>query len=152
MQSKPLLAAATLLICFAPPVISAGNEHPHHIGVATGGARHHGENSVYLGVDYVYRFKNDYAAGVFFKNVSGDFDLRAYGLIFGKYFSNGLKFAVGPGVEKKIEKDKTLFLFHVTGGYDWHAGRWSFGPVATIDFIEDNSQTYYLGFGVGYGF
>jgi hypothetical protein len=152
MRSVAAFAAASLLFGFAPLAISAGSEHPHHIAIATGGAQHHGENSVYLGVDYIYRFKNDYAAGVFFENVSGDFDLRAYGLTFGKYFSNGLKLGAGPGVEKKIEKNKTLLLFHVSGGYDWHVDHWSFGPVATIDFIEDNSQTYYLGFAVGYGF
>jgi len=152
MHSIIVFAAASLFIGMAPLAISAGNEHPHHIGIATGVARHHNENSAYLGVDYVYRFKNDYAAGVFFENVSGDFDLRAYGLMFGKYFANGFKVAAGPGVEKKIKKDKTLLLFHLSGGYDWHVDRWSIGPVATIDFIEDNSQTYYLGFGVGYGF
>ena len=78
--------------------------------------------------------------------------MRAYGLTFGKFFSNGFKVAAGPGVEKKTKKNKTLFLFHLTGGYDWHVDRWSFGPIATIYFIEDYSQTYYLGFGVGYGF
>jgi len=152
MQLKLVVAATAFLLGFSPLARSAGDEHPHHISVATGGAKHHGETSLYLGVDYVYRFKNDYAAGVFFENVSGDFDLRAYGLIFGKYFANGFKLAAGPGVEKKIKNNKNLFLFHITGGYDWHAGRWSYGPIATIDFIEDNSQTYYLGFGVGYGF
>jgi hypothetical protein len=152
LKSILVVSASALLMGFAPIAWSAGDEHPHHIAIATGGAQHHGERSLYLGLDYVYRFKNNYAAGIFYEEVSGDFDLRAYGLILGKYFSNGFKVAAGPGVEKKIEKNKTLFLFHVSGGYDWHVEHWSFGPVATIDFIEDNSQTYYLGFAVGYGF
>lgn len=152
MQKVLIVTATVLSFGFVPLASSAGDAHPHHIAVATGVAQHHGEKSLYLGVDYLYRFKNDFAAGVFFEDVSGDFDLRAFGLIFGKYFSNGLKLGVGPGVEKKIDKDETLYLFHVSGGYDWHADRWSFGPVATIDFIEDNNKTYYLGFAVGYGF
>ena len=90
--------------------------------------------------------------GAFIENVSGDFIIRAYGLTFGKFFFNGWKIGVGPGVEKKIRDDKTLLLVHVSGGYDWHSGNWSFGPIATIDFIENNSNTCYLGFSLGYGF
>jgi uncharacterized protein YhjY with autotransporter beta-barrel domain len=58
----------------------------------------------------------------------------------------------GIGAEYKIKKDKTLALVHFSAGYDWHFGNWSFGPAATIDFIEDSSQTYYLGVALGYGF
>ena len=57
----------------------------------------------------------------------------------------------GPGVERKLDKDKTLVLFRLQGGYDWHFGDWSLGPVATIDLIEDGNTTYYAGIAVGYG-
>ena len=151
MKSKPL-ATAVLALCLASPAWSADDAHPHHIAAATGGAWHSGKSSVYFGLDYVYRFQNDFAVGVFIENVSGDFDLRAYGLTFGKFFSNGWKLGIGPGIEKKLKENKTLFLIHVTAGFDWHVGNWSIGPVASYDFIENNSNTFYLGAAVGYGF
>jgi hypothetical protein len=151
MNAKNILAVL-LLVGVSIPAWSQEEVHSHHLGAAVGGARHDGKSSAYLGLDYVYRFQSSFALGVFHENVSGDFNINAYGLTFGKFFDNGFKFGVGPGVEKKIEKDKTLFLFHVTGGYDWHSGRWSYGPIATIDFIEDSSNTFYVGFSVGYGF
>ena len=126
--------------------------HRHHVAVVGGAARHGSENSGFLGFDYVYRFDNDYAVAIFIEEVRGDFDIRAFGFSVGKYFSNGWKVATGPGMETKLKNDKNLFLWHVTSGYDWHRGSWSFGPVASYDFIEDASNTFYLGFAVGYSF
>lgn len=126
--------------------------HPHHIAIAGGVAQHGDDNSAYLGVDYVYRFENDYGMGMFIEEVSGDFDIRAFGFIFGKYFGKGWKVGTGPGVETKLKNNKNLFLWHVSGGYDWHHGNWSFGPVVACDFIEDASNTVYVGLSVGYGF
>ena len=141
-----------LILSVSLPVWSQEEARSHHMGAAVGGARHDRKNSAYIGIDYIYKFPSGFALGAFYENVSGDFNINAYGMTFGKFFDNGFKFGIGPGVEKKIEKDKTLFLFHVSGGYDWHSGRWSYGPVATIDFIEDSSNTFYVGFAVGYGF
>ncbi len=126
--------------------------HPHHIAISGGAARHNDENSGYLGVDYTYRFKNDYLVGAFAEEVSGDFNIRAFGLIFGRYFGDGWKVGTGPGVETKLKNNKNLFLWHVSGGYDWHHGNWSFGPVVAYDFIEDASNTVYVGLSVGHGF
>ena len=146
---------ALILIGLASVAASAAEEeahHKHHVAAGGGMTWHHDHNSAYLGFDYVYRFDSNFAVGAFYEEVSGDFDLRAYGLIFGKYFANGWKVGVGPGVENKITHDKTLLLFHVSTGFDWHHGNWTFGPTATIDFIEDSSSSYYLGFSVGRGF
>lgn len=126
--------------------------HSHHITAAGGVTWHGNQNSAFLGLDYVYRFENNFSLGVFYEEVSGDFDLRAYGLTFGKYFANGWMVGVGPGVEKKLKNNNTLLLFHVSTGYDWQRGNWTFGPIASIDFIEDASTSYYLGVSVGYGF
>jgi hypothetical protein len=143
---------ALALVLLITPAWAEESSHANHVALATGGAWHGSKSSVFLGADYVYRFENDFGLGAFYESVSGDFDLQAYGLIFGKYFESGWKVAVGPGVEKKIDKDHTLLLFHVSGGYDWHFGNWSVGPVATYDMIEDNSNTVYLGVALGYGF
>ena len=133
-------------------VAAEGERHPHHVAVATGGAWHGSETSAFLGLDYAYTFENGYSAAIFIEQVRGDFDLAAYGLSFGKFFDNGFKFGTGPGFETKLKNDKTLFLWHVTVGYDWHFGSWSIGPVASYDFIEDASNTQYLGISIGYGF
>ena len=115
-------------------------------------ASHKSETSAFLGIDYLYTFNGPWSAGVFYEEVSGDFDLRAWGVILGHNFGNGWKAGGGIGAEYKIKKDKTLALIHLTTGYDWHFGKWSFGPAATVDFIEDGNQAYYLGVALGYGF
>ena len=149
------IAAALLLGCtWTFDAVAAGEGgHRHHVGAAAGYARHENENSTFVGLDYVYRFGGGpWAAGVFYEEVFGDFDLQAWGVTGGYFFSNGFKLGAGIGAEYKIKKDKTLALVHITAGYDWHFGNWSVGPVATVDFIENGSQTYYLGLSAGYGF
>jgi hypothetical protein len=148
------LIGATLLalLQFTLPASAAEESHPHHVAVTAGEAWHGSETAGFLGADYVYRFKNNFAAAVFVERVSGDFELLAYGVTAGYFFENGWKIGAGPGIEKKLVKNETLALFHVTTGYDWHINNWSIGPSATYDFIEDNSNTLYLGVSVGYGF
>ena len=128
------------------------DHHPHHVAVAGGAAWHDDKNSAYLGADYVYSFQSGYTAGAFYEEVSGDFDLQAWGVLFGKNFSNGLKFSAGPGAEYKLKKKKTLRLVRTMAGYDWHFGNWSVGPVVSYDFIEDESNTVYMGVAVRFGF
>ncbi len=141
------------LLAAPPPALSADdNHHPHHVAIAGGVARHGNENSSYIGADYVYTFRNGYSAAVFVEQVRGDFNISAFGAAFGKFFDSGWKAFTGPGIETKLKNDKNLFLWHMTVGYDWHSGGWSFGPLAGYDFIEDASNTVYLGFSVGYGF
>lgn len=127
-------------------------EHRHHVAAAVGGAAHDNKTSAYIGVDYMYRFSGSWAAGVFLEEVSGDFDVRAWGVTVGRYFDNGWKLGAGIGAEYKIKKDKTLSLIHIDSGYDWHFGNWTVGPTATIDLIEGGEHTYYLGAALGYGF
>jgi len=152
LYQASLAAAALGLLQLSVPAYAEENAHPHHVAVATGGAWNGSESSVFLGADYAYRFKNNFGAAIFLERVSGDFELLAYGISGGYFFDNGWKIAAGPGVEKKLKKNKTLLLFHVTTGYDWHIGNWSVGPVATYDFIENNTNTLYLGVSAGYGF
>ncbi len=149
---KRLLTVSTLVLLICVPAHSADEHHPHHVGVTGGIAGHDSKASGFIGLEYSYRFKNDWAALVFTEQVRGDFDVDLFGIGAIKHFANGFKIAAGPGVERKIKKNKTLFLIHVGVGYDWHSGSWSYGPVVAIDFIEDSNQVYYAGFGFGYGF
>jgi len=131
---------------------AAGTNQPHHIGLGFGGASHDSKTAGYIGLDYSYRFQNNLAVFLFAENVSGDFDIQAYGFGLGKFFDSGWKIGAGPGVEKKLKSGKYLNLFHFSGGYAWHNGPWSYGPIANIDLIEDNSDTYYLGWSLGNSF
>jgi hypothetical protein len=142
--------AATLM---APAVARGQEDHrPHHIAVATGYAQHSGKGSGYLGIDYVYTFQSNFTLGAFFEDVRGGFDVQAFGVDFGKKFSSGAKFSLGPGVETKLKSGENLWLFRTKVGYDWNRDRWSFGPTVSYDFIEDASNTWYLGVAVGYEF
>lgn len=156
MPSKPLayFLLITVIWAFAGSLaLAAGDDkHPHHIAMATGAAWHDDESSIYLGVDYAYTFDNGYSAVVFVEQVRGDFDLAAYGFAAAKFFDNGWKVATGPGVETKLKNNKTLFLWQIRLGYDWHFDDWTVGPIASFDFIEDGSNTSYFGVSVGYGF
>ena len=133
---------------------SAASEEIHstnHLAIAGGVGWHDSESSVFLGMDYVRSVSKLWGLGAFYEEVNGDFDLQAWGLLAKASWENGLSFAFGPGYEYKLAKDKTLFLFRLQGGYSWHSGSWSFGPVVTADLIEDGNSTFYAGFTVGYG-
>ena len=70
-------------------------------------------------------------------------------MAIGRFFDNGFKLSTGPGFETKLKNDKTLFLWHFTAGYDWHFDNRAVGPIASFDYIEDASNTVYLGVSVG---
>lgn len=149
MNSKQLVAIIAGVVTITSAVAA---DHPHHVAVGTGGAWHDGKSSAYLGVDYAYTFDNGWSAAVFTEQVRGDFDIAAYGIAVGRFFESGWKFSTGPGMETKLKSNKNLFLWHVNVGYDWHIGNWSVGPMASFDYIEDASNTVYLGVSLGYGF
>ncbi len=140
------------LLLFATVATAAEDSHGHHVGLVTGATWNGAKRSGFVGIDYVYKFESGFALGGYFEDVRGGFDLQAFGLSFAKYFDNGWRFSLGPGLETKLKTDENLYLFRINGGYDWHFGQWSIGPVATVDFIENNTDSYYLGLNVGYGF
>ena len=138
-------------ICMAAHDSYVDNHHPHHLALATGISWHDSKNSAYVGADYVHSWENGWGVGVFYEEVSGDFDLQVIGLLISRNFQNGWKLNFGPGVEHKLKKNKNLALFRLQTGYDWHSRHWSWGPQLTVDLIEDGNTTYYAGFSVGYG-
>ena len=147
------LVWASLPMAFAQTQILANEEvhQPHHLALAGGVGWHDSEDSAFLGIDYFYAVSNSWGLGAFYEEVNGDFDLQAWGVLAKASWGHGFSFAFGPGYEYKLAKDKTLFLFRLQGGYSWHFGSWSVGPVITADLIEDGNSTYYAGFTVGYG-
>ena len=148
-----LLTSLTALCLFFSELLLA-SEEPHqsnHLAIAGGVGWHDSESSAFLGIDYIYSISPSWGLGAFYEEVNGDFDLQAWGLLAKRSWESGFSFAFGPGYEYKLAKDKTLFLFRLQGGYSWHSGSWSFGPVITADLIEDGNSTYYAGFTVGYG-
>ena len=154
LMNQLLIALPILCSAFLSTVALAaeGGHHPHHIAVVGGIAYHDSEESGYLGVEYSYRFSDRWSLGGFYEEVSGDFDLQVLGLVANRHFTSGWKIGAGPGIERKIKKNKDLLLLRLTGGYDWHLGNWSVGPTATYDVIEAGESTGYLGIAVGIGF
>ena len=150
------LLIALLILCSAffsiPALAAEGGHHPHHIAVVSGIASHDSEESGYLGLEYSYRLSDRWSLGGFYEEVSGDFDLQVLGLVANRHFSSGWKIGAGPGIERKLKKNKDLLLLRLTGGYDWHFGNWSIGPVITYDLIESGESTGYIGVAVGFGF
>jgi len=143
---------AVLLLLFSAHVAaSEESHHPNHLAVAGGIGWHDSKSSAFLGVDYMHSFANGWGLGAFYEEVNGDFNLQAWGVVAKRSWSNGFSLTFGPGYEYKLDKDKILFLFRFQGGYAWHAGHWSYGPIITADLIEDGNSTYYAGFTVGYG-
>ena len=152
LDRRFIMFVGALLLALCTHGQAAGDsDHPHHVAAETGIASHNGKTSGFLGIDYLYTFSGPWSAGVFYEEVSGDFDLRAWGAILSHNFGNGWKVLGGIGAEFKIDKDKTPALVHIGTGYDWHFGSWSLGPAATVDFIEGGEQTY-SGVALGYGF
>ena len=148
---KYLLPMCLLLV--ANFVQAAGDaHHPHHVALVGGYSWHGNEESVYVGADYVYSFPSGLTLGGFIEDVRGDFDLQAVGVMVGKQFQSGFKISAGPGVEYKIKKDKYLGLVRAMVGYDWKFGSFTVGPALSYDWIEDASNTTYLGLQFGYGF
>ena len=154
LQNNTRQSCALTLIAMLPSLAQSAEDghHSHHLAASVTLARHGGKTSSGIGVDYAYVFESGFAIAGYFEDVRGDFDVQAYGLAFGRFFDNGFKASTGPGIETKLKSNKNLFLWHLTAGYDWHSGNWSYGPIVTYDFISDASNTVYLGFGIGYGF
>ena len=65
--------------------------HSHHVALGGGNDWHGHHSSAYLGIDYIDRFTNNYAVGALYAQVSGAFDLRAYGTPFGGYITSAWK-------------------------------------------------------------
>jgi len=144
-----VLAIAALSLGLVQPTLA--EDPSNRVNVAIGGTTYSGEVAGFLALDYTYKFGNNITTALFVEKASGDFDIEAIGVTVGYAFDSGYKFAVGPGLERKL-KDKTLDLWHVSAGYDWQVNNWTVGPTVSYDFIEDNSNVLYVGLAVGYGF
>ena len=103
---QPCLALLVLVLASANALAAEDGHHPHHVALATGVSWHDSKNSVYLGADYVYSWENGWGVGGFYEEVDGDFNLQVIGLLISRNFHNGWKLNFGPGVERKLVKDK----------------------------------------------
>jgi hypothetical protein len=126
--------------------------HPHHVSVPFGAVFKSSEIATFSGLEYEYRINDHIGMGGFYEEVFGQIDLQAFGLLFNYHPDNSWKLSGGPAVERKLGSSENKFLVKLAVGYDFHAGNWSFGPTAAVDFVEDNHQVGYLGWTIGYGF
>lgn len=150
-STRTTLTLAALILC-SGSALAADDGHPHHVAVALGTGWQGSGNSTFAGLDYAYNFEGGNYIGLFYEAARGDFDIDAFGVLFGRHFGDGWKASIGPAIETKLKKDKDLLLVRVQGAYEWHSGSWSYGPVASYDLIEDLTDAFYIGFTLGYGF
>ena len=127
-----------LVVAFlgAPAIAAEDGHHPHHVAVAVGYGAQSSKNSTFVGLDYAYNFENGNYVGLFYEMARGDFDIDAFGVLFGRKWGDGWKASIGPAIETKLKKDKDLLLVRGQVAYEWHSGDWSWGPVASYDVIE----------------
>lgn len=151
---RVVAALVLILVPFfgASAFASEDGHHPHHIAVALGTGWQSSGNSTFAGLDYSYNWENGNFVGLFWEGARGDFDIDAFGVLFGRKWGDGWKASIGPAVETKLRKDKDLLLVRGQVAYEWHSGDWSWGPQVSYDLIEDLSDAFYIGFAFGFGF
>ncbi len=154
MVVRITISAFVLLILLTIPqmLLAADADHPHHLAVVGGFARHHSKDANFLGLEYEYRLTDRWGIGGYYEQTFDGFDLEALGLLGIYHPGSGWKFIGGIGVEGKLNSNKSKLLLRASVGYDFHAGKTSITPLLAVDWIEDNSTTTYLGVAVGFGF
>ena len=154
MTARHSISACALLILLAHPqtLLAESGYHQHHVAVVGGFARHHSKNANYLGLDYEYRLNDMWGIGGFYEQTFNGFDIEALGITGTYHPGDGWKFMAGAGSEGKLDNNKSKWLLRGSVGYDFHVGHTIITPLITVDWIEDNSTTTYLGVAVGFGF
>ncbi len=151
------LNLSVLLIMLLHPQVSVaegaeGADHRHHVAAVGGFAHHHGKDANYLGLEYEYRLNERWSIGGFYEQTFNGFDIEALGITGILSPGAGWKLTGGIGSEGKLDNNKSKRLLRAGIGYDFHVGHATVTPLFTVDWIEDNSDAYYLGVAVGFGF
>ena len=122
-----------------------GGYHPHHVAVFVGGTDSAHEGSgVSLGIDYEYRWHQNFGVGVLAEYADLNHAAWIVGVPLFVHPYRGLKLLVMPGVE--FTNNHSNFLTRVGVGYDFHIGDWSITPSANVDFVAGANN---LVFGLG---
>ena len=88
----------------------------------------------------------------YYEETFGDFNLQALGVLFMFHPKDGWKLGAGAAVERKLSGGKDKALVRFLAGYDFHVGKASLGPLVSYDLIEDNSDVFFIGVALGFGF
>ena len=128
-------------------------EPHHHVTVTLGYAaerkRDKDEEAGAIGLDYAYRFTEQWGAGAFVEAL-GDDVVRdvSLGVLAGWHPAPGLFLVTGPGIEFAETKNEWLWRFGA--GYDFHLQNgWTAGPRLTYDTIEGGKRTTILSLALG---
>ena len=160
--SKFLSTSLALLALLASgQVFAADGDHdeshhtlPHqHLSLMLGYAferkRDTDEEAGAIGLDYVYRYHENWGIGGFVEGLGDDVirDLSV-GLLMMYYPVAGWSLFAGPGYEFTDKHNE--ILFRIGTGYDFTLpNKWTVGPKLSYDLIEGGKRTYVLGIALG---
>ena len=152
---KKLIGSALVLFCLASPSVQAAEggwqEYRHHLAAILGASIKGEKGAFTYGVDYTYRLNRTWEIGGWYEESTGDFELGSLGVVLNPHITENLPIILGVGVERELfGKDKALF--RLGASYRFHPGRLTVAPSAWVDFIENQSEIWFVGVTIGAGF
>ena len=145
---------AVCLTATTPAAHAAGDDwaaHRHHVAAILGLTKKGGKTAETYGLEYSYRLNEPLAAGAWYEESSGDFDLESLGVFVNIFVTGNLPLMVGVGAERELFGE-TKYLGRIGAQYQFHPGSVTIAPAAWIDFVENGNELYFLGLTVGIGF
>jgi len=151
-----LAVAALMTAPFAASAAAGAEQHalPHHhlsvmLGYVLERKREKDEEAGAIGLDYGYRFHENWSIGGFVEGVGTDL-IRdvSVGVVANYHPAGGWALFAGPGYEFAEKHDE--WLFRVGAGYDFTLqNKWTLGPKLVYDVISGGKRTYILGLALG---
>ena len=136
--------------------LASDGKHSHHLAIFAGPGieekKDHDEDTYAVGVEYGYRFTEWFGAGIVYETLGKDtVRNEAVVLPLSVYPGKGWRIFAGPGYEWHDKKEK--YLIRAGAGYEFELReRWSIGPEAYIDLIENGDRTWIVGLAFGFHF
>lgn len=105
------------------------------------------EGGAAIGLDYEYRFVEEWGASVFAEYVGGEIEASVFGAMLNYHLTERLLIGVGPGVERS--RSETRMLFRLGGMYEVEVGEIFIAPAVYTDWIEGGDQAFLFGLNIG---
>lgn len=118
--------------------------HKHTLGLFVGVTREHSEDLATLGIEYTYRFHENWSVGAVIERADRDNDSTLAVAFLHFWPWKGLY--LGAGVGRKDPVDERQDTMRATVGYEFELeGGWVISPQANLDVIEDEEDEEVFG-------
>ncbi|QCU73191.1 hypothetical protein [Pseudoalteromonas distincta] len=140
MKNKTVKLTVCLLT-FLAPIAQASDEVKHIPGFFIGTTHFDSETEFTFGVEYEYKFTQDWGAGVVFERTNdahhGDGTAVALASLY-YHPTKSIRLGVGYG-EERIggSHPHNEDLYRISSAYDFHIGDFGIAPTIAVDFIDD---------------